>query len=891
MANQLNMLQSGQIVPTALHQEMQQSYLEYAMSVIVGRALPDVRDGLKPVHRRILYAMHELGLTPDRPFRKCARVVGDVLGKYHPHGDQSVYDALVRLVQEFSTRYPLLGGHGNFGSVDNDPPAAMRYTETRLAPIGNEAMLTEIGEATVDFVGNFDNSQQEPLVLPAQLPFLLLNGSSGIAVGMATNIPPHNLNEVVDGLIALIDHPDLSDEKLLALIPGPDFPTGGLIMGTDGIREAYLTGRGSITVRGVTQIEDISVGKGKHRRSAIIITELPYQVNKASLIEKIAELVNAGKIVGISDLRDESDREGIRVVVELKRDANPEQILADLHRQTALQNTFGTIMLALSDRKPKQMTLREALQEFLAFREETLTKRYRHELEQTETRQHIVEGWLTALANLDGVIDILRNAPDGGTAKLQLQEEFDLSDRQADAVLGMPLRRLTGLERQNLQKEFEELSQKVANLQKVLNNRNELLKALKKDLRSLKKQFGDARRTRIIQLDTPPKVIKPPKARSPKPVVEAIVDEGTTGDNGDDAIEVGGTDDIGLDLGADRKPNSEVQTTPIAVPKTFKSAPKATPKVLELEEDENVIELTQNGNVRRMGLSVYDRLQRETDLDLPSELTAVEDPTIQTEFLMLDQTLWVLTVQGKIFPLAVKDIPTGDRVSLLSCLPNSAGTDADSIVALFTWPEPAEAQSLLMLTQQGKIKRVSHSELAEVTNRGLVAFKLKDDDRIVQMGFVEEGDQLVVCTSTGRVIRVEINRVTLALSNRTAAGTQLTKVMKSERFVGWAIAGYEDEFLMVSAQGHGKRMTVGILKVCNFGDLGQNVFQFSQKSDTVVGMTVAFPDTYVAIGTTDNQWIKLPVEAFDLGVREDKGNQPIDLAPDQTIRVVRSLLE
>ncbi|MDP8966516.1 MAG: DNA topoisomerase IV, partial [Cyanobacteriota bacterium] len=304
MAKQLNLLATGQVIPTALHAEMQQSYLEYAMSVIVGRALPDVRDGLKPVHRRILYAMHELGLTPDRPYRKCARVVGDVLGKYHPHGDQAVYDALVRLVQDFSSRYPLLAGHGNFGSVDNDPPAAMRYTETRLAPIGDEALLSEIGEATVDFSDNFDSSQQEPVVLPAQLPVLLLNGCSGIAVGMATNIPPHNLGEIVDGLIALIDRPDLADEKLWGLIPGPDFPTGGKIVEKSGIREAYSTGRGSIVVRGVTQIEEVQGGRGRHKRQAIVVTELPYQVNKAGWIEKMAELVNQGRLEGIADLRD-----------------------------------------------------------------------------------------------------------------------------------------------------------------------------------------------------------------------------------------------------------------------------------------------------------------------------------------------------------------------------------------------------------------------------------------------------------------------------------------------------------------------------------------------------------------------------------------------------------
>ena len=423
------------VITTALHTEMQQSYLEYAMSVIVGRALPDVRDGLKPVHRRILYAMHELCLTPDRPYRKCARIVGDVLGKYHPHGDQAVYDALVRLVPAFSSRYPLLGGHGNFGSVDNDPPAAMRYTETRLAPIGNEALLTEIGEATVDFVGNFDNSQQEPTVLPAQLPILLLNGSSGIAVGMATNIPPHNLGEIVDGLVALIDHPDLSDAKLFELIPGPDFPTGGEIIGTEGIQEAYATGKGSIPVRGVAQVEELQIGRGRHRRTALIVTELPYQVNKAAWIEKMAELVNQGRLEGIADLRDESDREGIRVVIELRRDVNPQKILNNLYRQTALQSNFGTIMLALADGQPRQMPLRELLQQFLSFREDTLTRRYRHELSQAETRLHIVEGLLLALTNLDAVIDILRHATDGSTAKMQFRERLDLSDRQADAIL------------------------------------------------------------------------------------------------------------------------------------------------------------------------------------------------------------------------------------------------------------------------------------------------------------------------------------------------------------------------------------------------------------------------------------------------------------------------
>ncbi len=516
MAKQLNLLASGKVVDTALHTEMEQSYLEYAMSVIVGRALPDVRDGLKPVHRRIIYAMHELGLTPDRPYRKCARVVGDVLGKYHPHGDQSVYDALVRLVQSFSTRYPLLDGHGNFGSVDNDPPAAMRYTETRLAGVANQTLLEEIGESTVDFIGNFDNSQQEPTVLPAQLPILLLNGCSGIAVGMATNIPPHNLGEVVDALIALIDKPMLTAQELQTYIPGPDFPTGGEIIGTEGITEAYATGRGSITVRGITQFEESQAGKGKHRRTAIIITELPFQVNKAALIEKTAALVNAEKIQGIADLRDESDREGMRIVIELKRDVSPEQVLEQLYRQTALQSNFGVITLAIVNGQPRQLPLKELLEEFLQFREDTLIRRYQHDLSQAQSRIEIVEGLLRALENLDALIDILRNAPDGTSAKQGLQARFGLDDRQSDAILGMPMRRLTGLEQQNLRSEFEELTQQIQQLNQRLGDRKERLKILKQDLRTLKRKYSDPRRTRI-ETATPEKLVplSPPAKDEP----------------------------------------------------------------------------------------------------------------------------------------------------------------------------------------------------------------------------------------------------------------------------------------------------------------------------------------------------------------------------------------
>ena len=486
-------------ISISLHQEMQRSYLEYAMSVIVGRALPDARDGLKPVQRRILFAMHELGLTPERPFRKCARVVGDVLGKYHPHGDQAVYDALVRLVQNFSTKYPTLDGHGNFGSVDDDPPAAMRYTETRLAPIAHEALLREIEAETVTYSDNFDGSQKEPDVLPAQLPFLLLNGSSGIAVGMATNIPPHNLGEIVDGLIQLIENNDISDSKLIKIIKGPDFPTGGELIYSDNIEEVYKTGRGSITIRGVVHSEEINVGKGKHKRNALIITELPYQISKAGWIEKLADLVNNGKISGISDIRDESDRDGMRIIIELKRDINNDLVISDLYKKTSLQTNFGAIFLALINGKPVQLSLKKYLKHFLEFRESTIQKRTRYLLKLTKEKLEVLEGFSLAIDNIKKIIEIVQNAEDTNEAKHLLREELKFTNKQTDAVLGMPIKKLTNLERIQIKKDIKDLIEKKEAFNKILTERKVLLQMLKSELLTLKKKYNTKRSTKIIK--------------------------------------------------------------------------------------------------------------------------------------------------------------------------------------------------------------------------------------------------------------------------------------------------------------------------------------------------------------------------------------------------------
>lgn len=484
------------IIPTDLRGEMSRSYLEYAMSVIVGRALPDARDGLKPVHRRILYAMHELGLLHDRPFRKCARVVGEVLGKYHPHGDTAVYDALVRMAQDFSMRSPLISGHGNFGSVDNDPPAAMRYTECRLHALTSVALLQDIEAETVDFADNFDGSQQEPTVLPSRIPQLLLNGSSGIAVGMATNIPPHNLGELIDGLVALIHNPEITDIQLMQYIHGPDFPTGAQILGVSGIKEAYTTGRGSITMRGVANIETIAQ-RNRPEREAIIITELPYQTNKAALIEKIAELVNDKRIDGIADIRDESDRDGMRIVIELKRDAYPRVVLNNLYKQTPLQSNFGANMLALVNSEPQTLNLKRFLSVFLDFRILSIERRTRYELRKAQERDHLLQGLLIALSRLDAIIVLIRHAPDAPTAKGELITTYGLSEVQADAILQMQLRRLTALEADKIRLEHEDLQVKIRDLEDILARRERVLEIIETEISQIKTSFATPRRTVI----------------------------------------------------------------------------------------------------------------------------------------------------------------------------------------------------------------------------------------------------------------------------------------------------------------------------------------------------------------------------------------------------------
>ena len=814
----------GRIEPVDLHQEMQRSYLEYAMSVIVGRALPDARDGLKPVQRRILFAMHELGLTPDRPYRKCARVVGDVLGKYHPHGDQAVYDALVRLVQTFASRNPLLDGHGNFGSVDDDPPAAMRYTETRLAPIANEAMLDEIGDNTVDFAPNFDGSQQEPTVLPAQLPFLLLNGCTGIAVGMATNIPPHNLGEVVDALIALVRKPDLSDEKLLELVPGPDFPTGGEVLTGSGVRDTYLYGRGSIPMRGVAHIEEIQPGKGRHKRGAVVITELPYQLSKAGWIEKLAEQVNDGKLTGIADIRDESDRDGMRVVVELRRDANPEQILTELQRRTALQSNYGAILLALVHGKPIQLTLRQLLQEFLDYRELTLIRRTRHALKRAEDRLEVVEGLTTALNALARVIEMITAAADAASAKASLQVHLDLSERQADAVLAMPLRRLTGLEQDSLRKEADDLRQERSRLRHLLDERPALLDAMVNEFKALKKRFATPRRTRLVE----------------------------------------GGDELVAQRTAAQRPNSELLRQ----------------RALEGLPSDGRLLIQADGQVKVVGPQLLGRLH----LDQPAALGEHPAPARLILAVASQPAVLAFTDAGRV-ALLRWEFAGQQPGTLEKFLPD--GMSGERVVQLLVLPngDAAAGTSVGLLSSDGRFKRLPIEEFQELSGRATSVLKLKDGVSLKRAVLCRDGQDLVVASSTGRLLRLAVNEANLPVMGRNAQGPVLLRLLPGEAVVGAVGVTHDDSVLLASGQGLIKRLAVDSLRRCQRGDIGQIGVRFEQRGDQLVDLCGGHQPLLGAL-LADGRSLRL--EANSLSADEDAaGGQALGLGTkDQLLELI-----
>jgi len=785
--------------PISLHQEMQRSYLEYAMSVIVGRALPDARDGFKPVQRRILFAMHELGLTPDRPYRKCARVVGDVLGKYHPHGDQAVYDALVRQVQVFSSRYPILDGHGNFGSIDDDPPAAMRYTETRLAPISHEAILSEIDQKTVNFSPNFDGSQQEPDVLPAQLPFLLLNGSSGIAVGMATSIPPHNINEVIEALIAIVKKPSLSEEKLLEIIPGPDFPTGGEILISNGIRETYTKGRGSIPMRGIAHIEEINPGKGKHKRSGIIITELPYQLNKAAWIEKLADIVNNGKISGIADIRDESDREGMRVVVEIKRDSDPKKILDFLYQKTTLQSNFGAIMLALVNGQPVQLTLRNLLDNFLEFRENTILLRTNFLLDKIKSRQEIVEALIQTINNLREIITLIEQSKDTTDAKLNLIYKLKINERQAEGILSMPLKKLTGLEKNALKQEIKDLKLKRDDLELIINDRDQLMKLMIKEFRDLKKRFGSKRRTKLIE----------------------------------------GGDEIIAARIASQRPNKELQRI-----HAFKQLSVDSEIIIQANEE---IKILPSSTIKK--LKIKDSNQQNNTF-YPSKLIW----PIKNEPKIL-----AVSELGKIGILKWEF--AGQRPGhLANFLP--AGLENDKIINFIPLPEKKDL-SLGLISSDGKFKRISINEILDISNRATTILKLKDDIKLQSCLLCKENSYLLVISDIGRMIKFQITKRDFPLMGKLAQGSSLIKLFPNENIIESLIIPEKEigDLILITNKATFIKYNTNNLPLSKKGELGTIGIKFKDKKNIKNRLiNCLINNKHIYIQTNKDRYAKLETE-------------------------------
>ena len=769
--------------PVPIEEEMRKSYLDYAMSVIVGRALPDIRDGLKPVHRRVLFAMHELGLNWNRAYKKSARVVGEVLGKYHPHGDAPVYEALVRMVQEFSLRYPLVDGQGNFGSIDGDPPAAMRYTETRLAKIAHE-LLADIDKETVDFTPNFDESLQEPVVLPTKVPNLLVNGSSGIAVGMATNIPPHNLREVVDGLVRMIDDPEVSIDELIKLIPGPDFPTRGYIYGRGGIREAYTTGRGIITLRAKAHVEKMRGG-----REAIIVTELPYQVNKASLMEKIGELVRDKRIEGISERRDESSREGIRVVLELGRGEMAQIVINQLYKHTQMQTTFGVIMLALVGRRPQVVNLKQMLQEFIAFRREVVTRRTQYDLARAEERAHILEGLRKAADQLDLVIRLIRQAESPDAAKDALMRQLDLSEIQAKAILDMRLQRLTQLERHKIVEEHEQTLALIADLKGILASEARLLGIIKAELASLREEFGDERRTEILA-ETTDLTIE--DLLADEDMVVTITRSGYIKRTHVEAYRSQKRGGKGV-TGMETKEEDIVEDLFVASTHSFllfftnkgkvhwlkvheipeggrQAKGKAMANVLSLAENERVatcvpvrdfesggyvLFATKQGKVKKTELSAFSHPRaggiQAITLEDGDEVMGARRTDGQREVLLS-------TKQGMIIRFPEDEVRPMGRTAA-----GVRGIDVDEGDQVIAAETLKEGVTILTVTERGYGKRTPLDEyrLQGRAGKGIIDIKTAGrNGTVVGMLQVREGDDILVVTTKGKIIRVHADEVT-----------------------------------------------------------------------------------------------------------------------------------
>ena len=837
-------------IPVNLEQEMRQSYLDYAMSVIVGRALPDVRDGLKPVHRRVLFAMHELSNDWNKPYKKSARVVGDVIGKYHPHGDVAVYDTIVRLAQDFSLRYMLIDGQGNFGSVDGDSPAAMRYTEIRMSRIAHE-MLADLDKDTVDFGPNYDGSEHEPLVMPARLPNLLINGSSGIAVGMATNIPPHNLTEIVNACVAYIDNEAITIDEIMQHVPGPDFPTAAIIFGTSGIREAYRTGRGRVMVRARV---DIEVDEKRNNRQSIIVTELPYQVNKARLLEKIAELVREGKIEGISELRDESDKSGMRMVIELKRGEVADVILNNLYQHTALQSVFGINVVALDGGQPRILNIKQIIEAFVRHRREVVTRRTLHDLRKSRERAHILEGLAVALENIDPMIALIKAAKDADEARVGLMGRswpakivtdmlarvendatrpegleaiyglsktgYRLSEAQAQAILDMRLQKLTGLEQEKIRAEYKEILERIADLLDILRSHERLMRVIREELVQIRDQYGDARRTEIR--------------------AEAV--------------------DLSLeDL---------------------------------IAQEDVVVTLSHSGYVKSQPIKEY-RSQRRGGRGKTATTVKEEDFVDKLLIANTHDTILCFSSRGRVYWLKVYEIPQAGRGArgkhIANLLPLAEG---EKITAIQPVREYEAGKTVFMATSDGTVKKTALTEFSRPRPSGIIAIELTDGNRLVGVGITDGTSDILLFSSAGKVVRFPEDEV--RPMGRAARGVRGITLADDQTIVSLIIAGSADEtaaILTATVNGYGKRTPLTDYPKHHRGGQGVISIQVNERNGAVVGAVLVKDEDETMLITDAGVLIRTRVKEISVVGRNTQGVPLIDLGEGEKLAGVEKVAE
>lgn len=798
----------GHIKPINITSEMKTSFLDYAMSVIVSRALPDVRDGLKPVHRRILYAMNDLGIHADKSYKKSARIVGEVIGKYHPHGDSAVYETMVRMAQDFSYRYMLVNGHGNFGSVDGDGAAAMRYTEARMSKIAME-LLRDINKNTIDFQDNYDGEEREPIVLPARFPNLLVNGTTGIAVGMATNIPPHNLTETINATIALMDNPELDVNDLMNYLPGPDFPTGASIIGRSGIRKAYETGRGSLKIRAKAEIIPQNNGK-----AVIRISEIPFQLNKATLVERIAELVRDKKLEGITDLRDESNREGIRIIIETSRDAQPEVVLNNLYKQTSLQTSFGINMLALVDGQPQVLGLKPVLTHYIEHQKVVIRRRTQFELEKAQNRAHILQGLLIALDNIDAVIALIRGSKTAEEAQIGLIERFELSIIQAKAILEMRLQRLTGLERDKIDNEYQELKILIANLTDILASEIRVIEIIREELIEVRDKFGDARRTELVEAD-----------------FSDIEDE---------------------DL---------------------------------IPQEDIVITLTNKGYIKRLPSSTY-RSQNRGGRGVKGMGTVDEDFIEHLISMNTHEYLLFFTNKGRVYRLKGYQVPEYGRAARGLPVVNLLPIDKEEVIsAVIPITDFNEAGYLMFATERGIGKRTNLSEFESIRANGKIAINLREGDQLISVRKTIGDNEVIIAATNGKMIR--FNESDVREMGRTASGVMLMRIPEDEQVIGMEIVTENEEVLVVTERGYGKRTPIGEYRLQSRGGKGVITLNITDKNGRLIGLKAVNGDDHdLMIMTNEGIIIRLPIDQVSKIGRATQGVRLIRLESTQSVATI-----